>query len=87
MRQLASLSVLSGLEALEIYDCTLEQTRHALLTVRSWVDRSEAALLLPLVDLLTSLHCDSMDPVRGPCLTSAEWAPLWSVQDIVVQLL
>ena len=58
-RQLASLSVLSGLDLAKIYDRTLEQVRHALLILHSWVDRMEASGLLRLVDLLTSIHCDS----------------------------
>ncbi|CAE7815603.1 unnamed protein product [Symbiodinium sp. CCMP2592] len=78
-RQLAAISVLTGLEAAEIYDAWLEGTRHALLELHSWVGRAQSVALLPLIDLLTTLHCGSVQPVgsgtiapRGTSVLSAE---------------
>ncbi|OLP77802.1 hypothetical protein AK812_SmicGene42098 [Symbiodinium microadriaticum] len=62
-RRLASIAVLSGLEAAEVYDRMFERLRHALLLVHSYAPRDDAATLLPLLDLMTSLQVDSMEPV------------------------
>ncbi|CAE6912109.1 unnamed protein product [Symbiodinium sp. CCMP2592] len=62
-RRLASLTVLSGLEAAEIYDRTLERVRHAVLLVHSFVSRDRALDLMPFLDLLTSLQVGSFEPV------------------------
>ena len=62
-RRLSALSVMSGLEKAEIYDRMYERLRHALILVHSFVSRPAAAALMPLLDLLTSLQVDSMEPV------------------------
>ena len=59
------MTVLSKLEAESIYDRMLEEVRHALLQIHSWVAREDATALLPLIDLLTSLHCGSAVPVAS----------------------
>ena len=62
-KRLASLTVLSGLEAAEVYDRMFERVRHALILVHSYAPPDDAATLLPLLDLLTSLQVDSLEPV------------------------
>ena len=54
-RRLASLTILSGLGAAEIYDRLPERVRHAVLLIHSFVPRDRASELMPLLDLLTSL--------------------------------
>ena len=62
-RRLAALSVLAGMESAEIYDRLFERLRHALIAVHAHALRDDASALLPLLDLLTSLQVDSMEPV------------------------
>ena len=85
-RRLAALSVMSGLEAAEVYDCMLEGLRHALLLVHCFVPRDQAQALMPLLDLLTSLQVGSSEPVgtgtvaqRGDSIRAA--APRGSAMD------
>ena len=42
-KRLASLTVLSGLEAAEVYDRMFERVRHALILVHSYAPRDDAA--------------------------------------------
>ena len=77
-RQLAALTVLSGLEAEAIYDRALEEVRHALLQLHSWVGRDDARALLPLIDLLTSLHCSSTVPVASGVIAPKGWSWAYS---------
>ena len=63
-RRLGALTVMTGLEKAEIYDRFFEGVRHAIILVHSFSPRASAAALLPLLDLLTSLQVDSMEPVR-----------------------
>ncbi|CAE7245069.1 unnamed protein product [Symbiodinium sp. CCMP2592] len=60
-KQLAAFCVLTGVERDEVYDRGLEELRHSLLILHSWVSRADAAAMLPLIDLLTSLHCGSLE--------------------------
>ena len=62
-RRVAALTVLAGMEAGEIYDRLFERLRHALITIHSHALRDDALALLPLLDLLTSLQVNSMEPV------------------------
>ena len=85
-RRLAALSVMSGLEAAEVYDCMLGRLRHALLLVHCFVPRDQAQALMPLLDLLTSLQVGSSEPVgtgtvaqRGDSIRAA--APRGSAMD------
>ena len=59
-KRLASLTILSGLDASEIYDRMLERVRHAVLLIHSFVPRDQADALMPLLDLLTSFQVGSI---------------------------
>ena len=63
-RRLAALSVMTGLESSEIYDRLYECLRHALLLVHAFFPRVIASDLDPLLDLLTSLHVGSDEPIE-----------------------
>ena len=68
-KRLAAISVLTGLEAAEIYDCFYERARHALLLIHAFVPRPVATDLEPLLDLLTSLHVGAHEPVASGVLS------------------
>ena len=47
----------------ELVDRWYEGLRHAVLTLHSCLEHQDAAKLLPLLDLLTSLHLGSAEPI------------------------
>ena len=68
-KRLSALLVMTGLETAEIYDCLYERLRHALLLIHAFVPRDVAKDLSPLLDLLTSLHVASSEPVETGVLS------------------
>ena len=68
-KRLAALTVMSGLEASEIYDKMFGRLRHALMIIHAFVPRAIAADLSPLLDLLTNLHLGSMEPIAAGVLS------------------
>ena len=54
---------LSGCHVEEVFDRWFEGVRHALMNMHSFMGRADAQSIVPLVDLLTSLHCGCFEPV------------------------